>query len=95
MTANCLHPGATATDAPLKDPDLAPFARLMYKLVRLLFASSEKGAETSIYLASSPEVVGVTGKYFVKKRAVASSPESYDVAIATRLWQGSEELTNW
>jgi NAD(P)-dependent dehydrogenase (short-subunit alcohol dehydrogenase family) len=93
VTANCLHPGATATDGPLNDPDLPAFSRTMYRLVRAFFQSPERGAETSIYLASSPDVDGVTGKYFIKKRAVASSPESYDVAIAQRLWEVSSQLT--
>ncbi len=93
VTANCLHPGAVATGGPLKDPDLSSFARMMYALVKPFFLSPEKGAETSIYLASSPEVEGITGKYFVKKRAVASSPESYDLDIARRLWEISAQLT--
>lgn len=93
VTANCLHPGPTATDGPLNDPDLPAFSRVMYRLVRVFFQSPGKGAETSIYLASAPEVEGVTGKYFIKKRAVASSPESYDVAIARRLWDVSAHLT--
>jgi NAD(P)-dependent dehydrogenase (short-subunit alcohol dehydrogenase family) len=93
VTANCLHPGAVATDAPLKDPDLAPLARFMYSLVRPFFLSPEKGAETPIYLAASLAVEAVTGKYFIKKTAVASSPESYNEAIARRLWSVSEELS--
>jgi NAD(P)-dependent dehydrogenase (short-subunit alcohol dehydrogenase family) len=93
VTANCLHPGAVATDGPLKDPDLPAFSRGMYKLVRLFFASPAKGAETSVYLSTSPEVEKVTGKYFIKKTPVASSPESYDEGIAQRLWKVSEELT--
>jgi NAD(P)-dependent dehydrogenase (short-subunit alcohol dehydrogenase family) len=93
VTANCLHPGAVATGAPLKDPDLSKFGRFMYKLVKPFFLSPEKGAETSVYLASSPEVDGVTGKYFVRKRAVASSPESYDLEVARRLWKISVQLT--
>jgi len=93
VTVNCLHPGAVATDAPLKDPDLSPLAGFMYRLVRAFFLSPEKGAETSVYLASSPEVEGITGKYFVKKAAVKSSPESYDVGIARRLWEVSAGLT--
>lgn len=93
VTANCLHPGAVATGAPLKDPDLAPFGRFMYRLVKPFFLSPDKGAETSIYLASSPEVEGLTAKYFIKKRAVASSPESYDEELARRLWEKSAELT--
>lgn len=93
VTANCLHPGAVATGGPLKDPDLSSFARVMYALVKPFFLSPERGAETSIYLASSPEVEGVTGKYFIRKRAVASSPESYDSEIAKRLWKISLQLT--
>ncbi len=93
VTANCLHPGAVATGLPLKDPDLSRFGRLMYALVKPFFLSPEQGAETSIYLASSPQVEGVTAKYFIKKRAVDSSPESYDEGIAKRLWEKSAELT--
>jgi len=93
VTANCLHPGPTATDGPLHDPNLSAFGRAMYRIVRVFFQSPAKGAETSLYLASSPEANGVTAKYFVKKRAVESSPESYDTAVARRLWDMSAQLT--
>jgi retinol dehydrogenase-14 len=93
VTVNCLHPGAVATDAPLKDPNLSRLGRIMYTLVKPFFQSPERGAETSIYLASSPDVEGQTGMYFIKKRAVPSSPESYDEGIARRLWERSAELT--
>jgi NAD(P)-dependent dehydrogenase (short-subunit alcohol dehydrogenase family) len=92
VTANCLHPGAVATGAPLKDPDLSSLSRLAYRLVKPFFLSPARGAETSIYLASAPEVEGVTGKYFVKKAAVESSPESHDQAVARRLWDVSAGL---
>jgi len=92
VTANCLHPGAVATGAPLRDPDLSAFGRLMYTLVKPFFLSPDKGAETSIFLATSPEVERVTGKYFVKKAPVRSSPESYDEEIARRLWDRSAQL---
>lgn len=95
VTANCLHPGATATDGPLNDPDLSWFSRAMYRLVRVFFQRPEQGAATSIYLASSPEVAGVTGKYFIKRRPVASSPESYDVATAQHLWEVSSQLAGF
>jgi hypothetical protein len=68
-------------------------AKWMYRLVRVFFLNPEKGAATSIFLASSPDVEGVTGKYFIKKKAVKSSPESYDTAIARRLWEVSARLT--
>jgi len=81
------------TDGPLKDPDLSPLSRLLYKMVRPFFLSPERGAQTAIYLASSPEVEGVTGRYFIKKRPVKSSAESYDQEIARRLWNVSAKLT--
>jgi hypothetical protein len=56
-------------------------------------ASSEEGAETSIYLASSPEVESVSGKYFERKKPIASSRASYDEASARRLWEVSARLT--
>jgi len=93
VTVNCLHPGAVATGGPLKDPDLSKVGRSMYRLVKPFFLSPEKGAETSVYLASSPEVEGVTGKYFVRNRTGASSPESYDLEVARRLWKISVQLT--
>ena len=92
VTANCLHPGAVATDFAETDPDMSPFLRLVYKLLKLFFVSPEQGAETSVYLASSPEVEGVTGKYYEQMVETPSSPESYDVAVAKRLWQVSTEL---
>jgi hypothetical protein len=56
-------------------------------------ASPKQGAETSIYLAASPDVEGVSGKYFENRRAIRSSQESYDEAAARRLWEVSERLT--
>lgn len=52
-----------------------------------------QGALTSIYLASSPEVEGVSGKYFDKCRPIASTPLSYDLDVAVKLWEVSQELT--
>jgi hypothetical protein len=62
-------------------------------LAQFTALSPEQGAETLIYLATSPEVAGITGTYFVKKRSVESSMASYDQAAAQRLWQLSTELT--
>jgi retinol dehydrogenase-14 len=53
----------------------------------------EQGAATAVYLASSPEVEGVTGRYFASGRARRSSRRSHDTELARRLWQVSEELT--
>ena len=52
----------------------------------------EEGAETSVYLASSPEVEGITGKFFIRKEPVDSDPFSYDVAAQERLWEISAQM---
>ena len=54
---------------------------------------AEKGAETSIFVASSPEIAGITGKYFVKKKEERSSKRSHDQTTAKRLWEVSSKLT--
>jgi NAD(P)-dependent dehydrogenase (short-subunit alcohol dehydrogenase family) len=88
VTVNCLHPGVTATKL-LEDYAPQPLGFLM----KIIGVSSEKGARTSLYLATSPEVAGVSGKYFVNQKAVPSSRISYDEAVARKLWQVSEALT--
>ncbi len=54
--------------------------------------SPEQGARTGIYLASSPEVAGVTGGYFLRSRARRSKPLTYDAGVAARMWAASEQL---
>ena len=90
VTANCLHPGVVASNFGNAGPALI---RLAVRIGRPFMRSSARGAETSIYLASSPEVEGVSGKYFVNRREARSNDESYDSAVAARLWKVSEELT--
>jgi NAD(P)-dependent dehydrogenase (short-subunit alcohol dehydrogenase family) len=90
VTANCLHPGVVATNL-LADGMGMP--RALRSTTRLIGAKPEKGAKTSIYLAVSPEVEGVSGKYFVRQKAVESSRSSYDESLARRLWRVSAELT--
>lgn len=90
VTANALHPGIVATNFGRGSGGMLGF---VMRLFRPLFASPEKGAQTGIYLSTSPEVEGVTGKYFVKCNAVPSSPASYDTAVAGRLWEVSEVYT--
>jgi NAD(P)-dependent dehydrogenase (short-subunit alcohol dehydrogenase family) len=90
VTANALHPGFVASN--FAKNNLGILKPLM-SLIQLGAISPEEGAQTSIYLASSPEVAGVTGKYFVKKKAVTSSTASYDEDAARRLWEISARLT--
>ena len=89
ITVNVLHPGFVSTHLGKQD-DLV---RIVMNMMHFLFAKSPvEGAQTPIYLASSPEVKDVTGKYYIDKKPVHSSPESYDVMSARRLWEFSEEL---
>jgi NAD(P)-dependent dehydrogenase (short-subunit alcohol dehydrogenase family) len=90
VTANALHPGFVNSNFGSTMSLIPAFFNRLFS--RLFGISPEQGAETIIYLASSPEVEGVTGKYFVKKKATRSSPESYDEAVAKRLWEVSEQL---
>jgi NAD(P)-dependent dehydrogenase (short-subunit alcohol dehydrogenase family) len=90
VTANTLHPGFVATHFATNNGWLARLARPFLDLFAL---SAEEGARTMIYLATSPEVESVTGKYFVKEKAVPSSPASYDEAAARRLWEISVKMT--
>ena len=91
VTANALHPGFVATGFAKNNGFLF---RLFMPLAQLNALSPEEGARTSIYLASSPEVEGVSGKYFTKQKAVQSDPASYDEQTARQLWELSLELTN-
>jgi retinol dehydrogenase 14 len=90
VTATVLHPGVVRTGFAAEDPP--PMWRVFLPLVRLFLKSPKKGAATSIYLASSAEVEGVTGKYFADSKPRASSPSSHDTAAAARLWQISVDL---
>jgi NAD(P)-dependent dehydrogenase (short-subunit alcohol dehydrogenase family) len=90
VTANCLHPGVVASG--FGKTYEGSFAFLL-KLASPFLLSNEKGARTSVYLASSEAVLGVTGKYFDKCRAVRSSALSYEEASWSRLWEISEAMT--
>jgi len=90
VTANALHPGFVASNFGKNNSRL--FGILIGLAQRVAAISPEAGAETPVYLASSPEVAGVSGRYFDKCRALAPSAEAQDGAAAARLWQLSEAL---
>ena len=90
VTANCLHPGVVATGFGHNTPG---FISTLLNLARPFLITPDKGAATSIYLASSPEVAAVSGQYFDKCKPVRSSALSYDVAAQERLWEISEKQT--
>ena len=88
VTVNVLHPGLINTNLGRDRSSTSQgFAKKFFK-------SPEVGAETSIFLASSPEVEGITGKYYAKKKAKPSSKESYNEEYAKKLWEISEKMTN-
>jgi len=88
VTVNAVHPGVFRSNL---GRDLPAISRGFQKT---FFKSPRKGATTSIYLASSPDVESITGKYFVKKQPKRSSDESYNEEYAKRLWEISTEMTN-
>ena len=92
VTANCLHPGFVATNFAQRD--VGPAFRLLVKVIGSFGASPQEGAKTSIYLASSPEVEGVTDKYFVKSIPKRSAAISYDESLQRQLWEQSAKLVN-
>lgn len=93
-TANALHPGVVATGLGSENGLLRGWLRVRVRnLVDRSMITPEEGARTSVWLASSPEVEGVTGRYFDRGREVPSSPASYDQAVARKLWEVSQELT--
>jgi NAD(P)-dependent dehydrogenase (short-subunit alcohol dehydrogenase family) len=92
VTANALHPGFVRTNF-LQVFNDAPAGWLIKSIANIIALTPEKGARTSIYLASSPEVEGVSGRYFVKEKPVESSPQSRDQAAWERLWRLSVEMT--
>lgn len=90
VAVNALDPGHVVTNFN------ASTQGLMHLIAEVIYLfdgiSPEKGAQTILYLATSPEVEGVSGKYFLKCKPIPSSRRSYDVAERQRLWSISEAL---
>jgi retinol dehydrogenase 12 len=89
VTSNALHPGAVASNFGASGSWLLKYGT---RLVRPLLLSSAKGARTSVYLASSPDVERVTGEYFVKCKVARPSRRARDDDEARKLWRLSERL---
>jgi NAD(P)-dependent dehydrogenase (short-subunit alcohol dehydrogenase family) len=87
VTVNALHPGHVATD--IWRTNFSLIGWLLKPLMELVAVGEGEGAQTSIYLACSGDVEGMTGQYFASQRPVRSSAESYDVKVAQRLWEVS------
>ena len=90
VTANCLHPGVVRTGF---GRDARPLMRVGITIARPFMLSPERGADTIVYLASSPDVAGKTGGYYVKRQLREPSAAARDDDMARRLWEISERLT--
>ena len=91
VTVNAVHPGEVATN--IWKNNFGFIGPVLKWVMGFFYLTPEEGAETSIYVATSPDVEGITGKYFSKKEPIPSSPLSYDEEIARKLWEISEQLT--
>ena len=92
VTANVLHPGVVSTSFGAEDP--AVVQRLIIPFLRPFMKTPARGAATSIYAASAPELERVTGLYFANSKPKKSSPRSYDEVVAARLWRVSADLVH-
>jgi NAD(P)-dependent dehydrogenase (short-subunit alcohol dehydrogenase family) len=92
VTVNALHPGLTSTGFGKNNPGL--LMKIMGVVIPLIARSPEKGAVTSIYLASSPEVQSITGKYFVDCKVTQPAPQAADSAVAKKLWDVSADMVH-
>ena len=90
VTATALHPGVTRTGFGADDPNL--MMTPIIAVLRPFMKSPTRGAKTAVFLASSPEVDGVTGRYFADRKARKSQDSSYDAATTAQLWDVSAEL---
>ncbi len=93
VTVNCLHPGTVATGYG-RDGDSRGFLAFGLQVIKPVIKTPEKGARTSVHLASSPEVAGQSGYYYIKAKARNPSKAAQDVGAAGRLWEISEGLVN-
>ncbi len=92
MTVNSLHPGVVRTRFGV-DGDIHGFFRYVLMVLRPFMSTPTTGAKTSVFLASSPTVEGVTGKYFVRSKLAEPSEVAKNEALAKKLWDMSVTLT--
>jgi|SRR5687767_13655862 len=92
VTVNALHPGFVATGFAKNNGKV--IAALVSIITPLVARSPAKGAETSIFLASSPSVDGITGKYFYDSQAIPAAPQATDMVVAKKLWDVSAEMVH-
>lgn len=102
LTVNALHPGVVATELgrylfpsmPTNEEEIPWWSKPLLSVAKSFLLTPEQGAQTSIFLASSPDITGVSGKYFDSSKPKTSSKESYDAEKQQKLWEVSSELVN-
>jgi NAD(P)-dependent dehydrogenase (short-subunit alcohol dehydrogenase family) len=91
VTATCLHPGVVRTGFGREG---SPFIRVGTRIAGMFLLSPQKGADTAVWLAASPEVEGASGGYYEKRRLRQPSPAARDPEAAARLWALSETMVD-
>ena len=91
VTVNAMNPGLVATNVGESAGGIS--AKIKGLVDNIAAITPEEGAQTILYLATSPEVTGVTGRYFVKEKSIPALKISYDLAFCNQLWSVSEKLT--
>lgn len=89
VTANCLHPGFVDSNFGENN---GGFFNAMMRVVKVFAINAEKGADTSVFLASSPEVAGITGEYFSRSKVAWTYSAARDMEMAARLWDETAHI---
>src|SRR3979490_2432689 len=90
VAAHSVHPGVVRTNFGAEDQ--AWFFAVISRVVRPLLKTPAQGAETPIYLASSPDVEGVTGQFFANRKPTPANKRGADTEVSARLWRVSADL---
>jgi NAD(P)-dependent dehydrogenase (short-subunit alcohol dehydrogenase family) len=93
ITVNAIDPGGVATNFARNNGLITWLKHRIYYLMKGTLLTPEQGSETIIYLATSPDVERMTGRYFKDKKEIKSSSISYDLNMAKKLWEASEKIT--
>jgi NAD(P)-dependent dehydrogenase (short-subunit alcohol dehydrogenase family) len=91
VTANAVHPGFVASRFG-RDGDTGRLTGIVFPLLKPFALTPEQGARTQVYVASAPELTGITGGYWAKSAPATPSAAAQDDAAAARLWEVSEQL---
>ena len=90
VTATSVHPGVVRTNFGAEDQ--AWFFAIISRVIRPLLKTPAQGAQTAIYLASSPDMAGVTGQFFANRMPKTANKLAYDIDMTGRLWRVSADL---